>query len=416
MSGNIVLKKRPDQIGVGTCIVSDKAKQYVNQVLESGRLTYGPFTQAFEKKFAAEHGCRFAVFVNSGTSALRISVATLKEKDNWQDGDEIIIPTITFVSDVNIIQHHNLKPVFVDVHPQEYNIDPNKIEAKITSRTRAIMPTHLCGMAADMDPIMALSRKYNLRVIEDACESPFARYNDKPVGAFGDITCFSTYQAHVLATGVGGFAVTDDPELAVILRSTANHGRDGIYLHMDADKGKSEQELKQIVSRRFSFVRPGYSFRCTEFEAAIGLAAMEEGVEKIVNKRQQTANRLAASLGEFDKYIQLPTIPNNRSHVFMMFPLVVRKDVGFSRDDLINHLEQYNVETRMLLPILNQPFIVKRFGDLLPNYPVADYLNQNAFYIGCHESITLNDVEYIEKVLKIFFEAKFATEYEKVSQ
>lgn len=396
-------EKNPDQIGVGTCLISERAKRYVNQVLDSNRLTYGPFSRAFEQAFAAAHGSRFAVFLNSGTSALRVSLAALKERFGWADGDEILIPAITFIADVNIVTHNRLRPVFVDVHPQHYNIDAAKIEEKITPRTRAIIPSHLFGLSAEMDEIMEIARRRQLKVIEDACESSFARYKGRPVGSFGDIGCFSTYQAHILTTGVGGLALTDDPELAVLLRSLANHGRDGIYMQIDDDKGKNEQELKEIVSRRFSFIRAGYSFRATEMEAALGLAELQEGVEKLIRQRQANAGNLISALSPHRAVLQLPTRPDYSDHVFMMFPIVVKEGTSVSRDDLVNYLELHNIETRMMLPILNQPFILKEFGNLSQEYPAAAHINKNGFYIGCHPSVTSADISYIAKVFDSYF-------------
>ncbi len=400
--GQNILQKNPYQIGVGTCDIGERAKKYVNEVLESNRLTYGPFSKKFEQLFAEAHGCKYAVFVNSGTSALRIGLAALKEKYGWDDQDEVIIPTITFISDVNIVVHNNLKVVFVDVDPEHYTIDPAKIEEKITARTRAIIPTHLCGLASDMDPIIALAKKHNLRIIEDACEASFARYKGKAVGNFSDIACYSTYQAHIITTGVGGFALTNDPDLAVLLRSLANHGRDGIYMQIDDDKGKSADELREVVNRRFSFIRPGYSFRATELEAALGVAELEEGVEKGIEIRQKNVQLLLETLRPFSDVLQLPVWPLSSYHVFMMFPIVVKAGSGVNRDELVNFLEQYNVETRRLLPILDQPFILKKFGDLSSQFPVGDHLNKNSFYIGCHPSITRENIEYIGKVFSLY--------------
>ena len=399
-----MINKREQQIGVGTCVISPRAKEYVNKVLDSNRLTYGPFSQQFERAMAEAHQAKYAILVNSGTSALRIAVGALKEKYGWADGDEIILPSITFVSDVNVVTSNRLTPVLADIHPREYNLDPTKIEAKITPRTRAVLPTHLFGMAADMDPIMEIAKRHHLRIIEDACEATFARYRDKSVGAFSDVACWSTYQAHVLTTGVGGLATTSDPELAVLLRSLANHGRDGIYMQIDDDKGKSADEMKQIIQRRFSFIRPGYSYRVTEMEAAIGLAEMEDNIpESQIALRQRNAELLMNILAPFADALQVPTVPADRYHVFMMFPIVVKDPNRVSRDELINHLEAYNIETRMMLPLINQPFFIQAFGDLATQYPVAHHINNNGFYIGCHPSITAADIEYIREVFDLFF-------------
>jgi perosamine synthetase len=396
------LEKWPNQIGVGTCELSNRAKKYVNEVLDTNRLSYGPFSKKFEAEFAAAHGCKFAVFVNSGTSALRISIAALKEKYSWQDGDEIIIPAITFVSDVNVITHNRLTPVFVDVDPNTYTLDPSLIEAKCTERTKAIIPTHLCGLPADMSGIMDVAEARDLNVIEDACESAYARYNDKPVGSFGIINCFSTYQAHIIATGIGGLTTTNDPDLAALLRSLANHGRDIIYTQIDDDKNKSDGEFKKIVSRRFSFLRPGYSYRATELEAAIGLAQIEEGIEDEIRKRQKNGQLLIETLSEY-KQLQLPTWPEKCEHAFMMFPIVLKKEFGIDRDDLVHYLELQNIETRHLLPLINQPFVIDAFGDLSGDCRVAHHLNNNAFYVGCHPLITTEEISYIGRVFGEYF-------------
>ncbi len=397
------LTKRETQLGVGTCNISDLAKKYVNEVLDSNRLTYGPFSKKFEQIFAAAHNCKYAVLLNSGTSALRIAVAALKEKYQWADGDEILLPTITFVADVNVVIHNNLTPVFVDIHDQYYNMDPLKIEAKITPRTKAILVSHLFGGAADMDAIMDIAQKHDLRIIEDACESSFAMYKGKPVGSFSEISCFSTYQAHIVATGVGGLALTNDPELAVTLRSLANHGRDGIYMQIDDDKGKTGEELRQIVSKRCTFVRPGYSFRATEMEAAIGLAQVEESIANEITARQKNAASLTAILQPFETDLQLPAIAPENFHVFMMYPIVIKTGSKANRDDLVNFLESYNVETRRMLPLLDQPYILERYGDLSAEYPVGDHVNKNGFYIASHPDLTEEEITYIGAVFSAFF-------------
>lgn len=399
-----MIEKFSSQIGVGACDLSERAREYVNKALTANRLSYGPFTRAFESSFAKAHNCKYAIFVNSGTSALRISIAALKEVGGWKDGDEVIIPATTFVSDINVLLHNNLHPIFVDVDLLTYNIDVSKIEAVITPRTRAIIPTHLCGLSAEMDTINIIAKKHELKIIEDACEASFARYKGKPVGSMSDIGCFSTYQAHIITTGVGGFAMTNDPNLATILRSLANHGRDGIYITIDDDKGKNPDELKEIVSRRFHFVRPGYSFRATEMEAAIGLAQMDDSVGHILEARRNNAHRLIEILQPYEEFLQLPTWPSTSEHVFMMFPIVVKAGAPFTRDDVVNFLESHNIETRELLPLINQPFIKDTFGDLSNQFTVANFLNHNAFYIGCHPSLTSVELNYIDGVFKEFFE------------
>lgn len=399
------LKKWPVQIGVGSCHISKRQKSYVMKVLDSNRITYGPMIRQFEKEFAASHKKRFGIFTNSGTSALRVSIAALKEKYGWKDGDEVIIPALTFVADLNVVLSNGLAPIFVDVDPQYYSIDPVKLRAAITKKTRAVIAVHLFGLPCDMDSIMAIAKRHGLKIIEDVCESGFVSYKEKPVGSFGDISCFSTYQAHILTTGVGGFALTDDPELGILLRSLVNHGRDGIYVQIDDDRVKDKKKLTEIVNRRFNFIRPGYSFRATELEAALGLAAMHDNIYAAIRKRNRIAQTLTGILKKYSKHLQLPEFPPHASHAFMMFPIVVRK-TAISRDELVSFLEDCNIETRQMLPLINQPYVKKLYGDLSRKYPVSHFINQNGFYIGCHEHLSPQEVKYIGSTFDEFFKSK----------
>ncbi|MCL5412863.1 MAG: DegT/DnrJ/EryC1/StrS family aminotransferase, partial [Candidatus Marsarchaeota archaeon] len=262
-------------IGVGDLKISRYEKKLVKRVLDSNRLSYGPMTKSFEKRFAQLHDSRFAIFTNSGTSCLQIAIAALKEKYNWKDGDEIIVPSTTFVATPNTVIYNNMKPVFVDVDPHTFNINVKKIEEKVTEKTVAIIAVHLLGLPADMGPILDLAKKYGLKVIEDSAETMFASYKGRRVGSIGAIGCFSTYVAHHIVTGVGGLCTTSDPELAVIIRSLANHGRDSIYINIDDDSKRNGKQLNEIIARRFNFVRYGFSYRCTEIEAAIGLGQLK---------------------------------------------------------------------------------------------------------------------------------------------
>ena len=397
------LKKISYQLGVGCGDLGGNEKRYIADVLKTSRLSYGPYSKRFEEMMATLHGCDYGLFVNSGTSALRIAVAALKEAEKWRDNDEIICPAVTFVASSNVIIMNGLRPVFVDVDPQTYNIDPAKIEAAITPKTRAIMVVHLFGQPADMGPIMKIARARKLKVIEDSCETLFARYRGKPVGSFGDISCFSTYIAHLIVTGVGGMACTSNKKYAVIMRSLANHGRDGIYMSMDDDKNLNRRELVQVVSRRFNFVRMGYSFRATEMEAALGVAQLERK-DKIVPARQRIAKQLIEGLKPFERFLQLPTWPSHADHVFMVFPLMVRPGSGIRKKDLVMFLEEHNIETRDLVPLISQPIYKKLYGNIESRYPVARSINRNGFYIGCHQKITQRELSYILAVFRAFFE------------
>jgi len=390
------------QVTVGDFKAGPKEYQYVDEVLRSGRLSYGPFGRRFEAEWAKAHGAKHAVFCNSGTSALHIALQALKRRGNWRDGDEVIVPSVTFVATANVCLHNGLKPVFVDVDPNTYNINPLLIEEKIVPGiTRAIIPVHLCGQPADMPTIQNIAWRYGLSVIEDSCETAFADCHGKPVGSWGDVGCFSTYMAHYVVTGVGGLATTSDPELAKDLRSLMNHGRDGIYISIDDDDGKTPEQMKEIIARRFRFIEAGHSFRCTELEAALGVAQLERR-DQIVARRKEIANGYYRGLFDLQDKLQLPTAPPGVEHVYMMYPLVTRTPED--KAGLVQHLEDHGVETRDLLPLLNQPVYHKLYGkNLINQYPTAKRLDGCGFYIGTHQYIEDDDIAHVVKVVRSYF-------------
>jgi len=393
------LKKFPHQIGVGGLELSGLEKKLVNQVLDSNQLTYGPMSKEFEQKFANSHGCKFGLFMNSGTSALHVALAALKDRHGWADGDEVIVPAVTFVATANAVLHNNMKPIFVDVEKDTYNINPRLIEEKITSKTRAIIPVHLLGLPADMDPILELAKTYRLAVIEDSCETMFATYKGKSVGSIGDVGCFSTYVAHFLVTGVGGFAITNNPDLAVDMRSLMNHGRDSIYIASSDDKNLEGEKLYEVVSKRFSFIHAGHSFRCTELEAAIGIGQFNRSQE-IIARRKEIANKFTKELSVLSDYLQLPSVPLDRTHSFMLYGIGVKNE---SKTKLVRYLEDLNIETRDLLPLINQPIYKRLYGNMDSKYPIATWVNVSCFYIGCHSYMKDNEVDFIISALLNYY-------------
>lgn len=395
------MKKFHHQIGVGGLEISDREKQLVNKVLNSNRLTYGPMTKEFEHKFACMHDVKFGLFMNSGTSALHLALTALKNRHGWADGDEVIVPAVTFVATSNIVLHNNMTPVFVDVEPNTFNINPEKIEEKITKKTRAIIPAHLLGLPASMDPIMQIAKTYRLSVIEDSCETMFAKYKNKIVGSIGDIGTFSTYVAHFIITGVGGFATTNNPELAIDLRSLMNHGRDSIYISCSDDSGVSDEKLHEIIEKRFRFINIGHSFRSTEIEAAIGIGQLERA-DYIIKRRKEIANKYTDNLKKYSDYLQLPFTPADRSHSYMLYGIVVKND---DKRKLVNYLEDLNIETRDLLPLINQPIYRRLYGNLEDNYPIARWINHAGFYIGCHPYMKDDEVDFVIEAFNNYFKS-----------
>lgn len=409
-----MLWRRPlYKISVGCVDIGASEHKLVNEVLDSGWVSPGPKIAEFEEKFAAAHDSKFGVMVNSGTDALRIALATLKEVHGWADGDEVIVPALTFVATVNVILQNKLVPRFVDVDPKTLNLDPSQIRRVRTNRTRAIIPVHLFGLMADMYYLQAES--VGLQIIEDSCETMGTRFVDGheavgyhgdrrngACGSFGDIGCFSTYACHLIVTGVGGIAITNNPDFDQIMRSYANHGRDPYFLG-----GYSQGEKKpslELIRKRFLYHRVGYSARVSEFEAALGLAQLDR-LPTILEKRRKNAvllERLLSSVwwNGVDGALQLPlTIAVNREHAFMMFPIVI-KDDSIDRDLFCLYLERHGVETRPLMPLLTQPIYRKMWGDRSERYPVAHAAQTRGFYVGCHQQLSKTDIEYLARTIE----------------
>jgi dTDP-4-amino-4,6-dideoxygalactose transaminase len=389
------------QIGIGDCDISDRAKALVREVLDSNRLSAGPMMARFESEVAALHGCAYGLMSNSGTSALHIALAALKERNGWEDGDEVLVPAVTFVATANIVLFNGLTPVFCDVEPDYFCLDPTGIEARITQRTRAIIPVHIAGSPCDMDPILEIAAQHELRIVEDSAEAMAVHYKGRPVGSFGDVGCFSTYVAHVISTGVGGLCTTNDLELLAVMKSFMNHGRDAVYTRIDDDADVTRALELEIPARRFSFVRLGHSFRCTELEAALGVAQLEEH-EQRSQRRAEVVQRLTEGLNDLEPYLQLPRSRPEAEHAFMFFPIVVH-DASTSRDALVDHLERSGIETRHLLPLINQPVYRRLLGDLDADCPIAARLNETAFYVGCQPELSNADVDYVVSRFHSFF-------------
>jgi len=394
-----------DKIGVGCASVTDLEKKYVMDALDNQRLSQGKYVNAFEKKFAAMHNQKYGVMCNSGTTALELALATLAEVGKWEKEDEVLVPAITFIATSNACIHVGLKPVFVDVDPVTYNMNPDEIEKHITSRTRCIIPVHAFGMPCDMDRIMEIARKHDLRVLEDCAESHFAKYKGQPVGGFGDISAFSTYVAHTITTGIGGVVCTSDSLHAEILRSLVAHGRACTCERCIASDGKAvcPKRMKTDIDRRFMFVRLGYSYRVGEIEGALGLAQIER-VDEIMGKRKDHALAMNAALVDYEDLIQLPKCPDYIEHTYMMYPVVIKENSGIEYKEMIDYLEANNIETRPMLPLLNQPIYKEIFGDIEDEYPVAKYIDSHGFYIGCHHEMTEEQIVYVVDTMKAFLD------------
>lgn len=280
-----------NKIGVGYASVSEIEKKYVMDALNDQRLSQGKFVATFEKRFATMHGHKYGVMCNSGTGALHLALEALREVDGWTDEAEVLVPAITFIATSNAVLHAGMKPVFVDVDPVTYNMDPDEIEKHITDQTKCIIPVHCFGMPCDMSRIVPIGKKHGLRILEDCAEAHFAKVDGQTVGSFSDIMASSTYVAHTITTGVGGVMCTSDRELMEILRSLVAHGRACTCERCLASDGKTvcPKRMETEMDRRFTFVRLGYSYRVGELEGALGLGQLER-MEEIMGARRRVSH------------------------------------------------------------------------------------------------------------------------------
>ena len=355
------------KIGLGWNAVNSKtAEREILEVLRSGNYSPGKKVKEFEDKWAKLHKSKRSLFVNSGTDALRLSLLALKEKYNWPNGSEVAVPAITFVASVNTIIQAGLRPFFVDVSMYTYLMNPWNLQHRIqTAHTKlvAVMPVHLFGQRCTTE-IFEMAKNYRLKVIEDSCETVANETR-------GDVSCHSTYMAHHVTTGVGGFASTNDEELADLIWSYGNHGR--------REKGK------------FNFDRVGYSSRATEFEAVLGLSQLKDLKENLIKRRGVFVDLLDA-LEPFEDFSYVKVTDNT----CMMFPIEISERSTINKEEFMDYLTKNGIENRNLMPITNQ----KCYQNIVKEdyFPMAQRLNKTGFYIPCHPGITKNQIKQIAKV------------------
>lgn len=393
------------RIGIGTFKTTPRIRALVNQVLESGQLSYGPLSLEFEQRFAGIHGCQYGILSNSGTSSLQVALQALKEIHRWESG-QVILPATTFVATANIVTHNRMVPVFVDVDPKTYNLDPLLVARYVTPDTRVVLPVHLFGQPADMTRLQAvvhsLPHQADLKFIEDSCETMFAKHNGLMVGGHGDIACFSMYVAHLLVSGVGGIATTNNPDYAAKMRSLVNHG-----LSLDNLNPGANFSPQPMMGRRFVFDSVGHSFRITEFEAACALAQLDD-VRQMLNLRRGHARhlttRLEAANQQYGKHFRTPYIAPENEHSFMMYPVVLEGKARGRKAELTAHLNKLGIETRDMLPLLNQPvFKYLNWRD----YPVSADLIENGFYVGIHQGLLISDITYLAEAFALWIDSDF---------
>lgn len=344
--------------------------RYVARCLETNWISStGNNIEQFEKKFARCCGARYGISCTSGTTALHLALATL----GIGKGDEVIIPTFTMIATANAVTYTGATPVLVDAEPDTWNIDPEKIEEKITERTRAVIVVHTYGHPADMDKILSVAKKYHLYVVEDAAEAHGAEYKGKKIGSIGNIACFSFYANKIITTGEGGMLTTNDKKIAEVARELRSHAF-------------SEE-------RHFWHQYVGYNYRMTNLQAAIGLAQVER-FDEFVQLRIGHA-RLYNSMLKGIKGIILPPETKDVKNVYWMYSILIEDELGISRDELRGGLAERGVETRtFFIPMHLQPIYFRRYPQ---RFPIAEELCRKGMYLPSASSLTEEEINYVVK-------------------
>jgi dTDP-4-amino-4,6-dideoxygalactose transaminase len=398
------------KVPFGTITITETAKRLIAESLETKRISCGKLVREFEDRFAELLGVKEAVAVSSGTDADILALAVLHDF-GAQRGDEVIVPALSFVATGNAVIHAGFTPVFVDIERDTLNIDPTRIEAAITPKTRAIMPVHLMGKPAEMDSINAIAKKHNLIVVEDAAEAHGALYKGKPAGTLGDLAAFSTYVAHIITTGEGGVITTNNEGYGEILRSLRSHGRncnckrcvmntDTVTYCAKRFRGEGGEDV------RFTFDRIGYSCKMNELEAAIGIGAMEV-YNDILKKRHEN---LMYVLSRFDRFAPwLSTIKEEPYEQIgpHAIPIIINEGAPFTRAELTQHLEKNGIETRTLFVSMpTQCLGFEYLGYKLGQFPTAEYMGNNGIHIGCHQDVGTEEMDFVLETLGRFIESE----------
>lgn len=392
------MEKSARKITVGTVSVGERGKALVLDALNRGRISGGRFVDEFEKAFAGYHGVKHGVAVSSGTDADAIAVAVLHD-GGAERGDEIVVPALTFISVANAVLHAGFVPVFADIDRRSWNIDPASIERVITPRTRAILAVHNFGRPAAMDELGDIASSRELMLIEDAAEAHGARYKDRLVGTIGAMGAFSFYVAHILTTGEGGMVITDDSDLAGLLRSLRAHGRACdcrvCVLNTDSAYCPLRYRYGDNVDIRFHFERVGFSSKMNEMEAALGIEQVEH-MDEIVEKRRENLFYLNETLSPYGEFLELLEEQPHERISPLCYPVVLTEAAPFERFELTKFLEQRGIETRpMFGSIPTQQPSYRWMGYAPGDFPAAEYVGSRGFYIGCHQNVSRDDLDYI---------------------
>ena len=396
----------------GKCIGKEELKNMVEASLD-GWLTTGRFNDEFQKKLSAFLGVKCLLTVNSGSSANLVAFSTLtssKLKERAiKKGDEIITVAASFPTTVNPIMQFGAIPVFLDIKIPTYNIDENLIEESITSKTKAIMIAHTLGNPFNVKKIKEICDKYNLWLIEDTCDALGSKYNNQLVGTFGDLATLSFYPAHHITMGEGGAVFTNSIKLKRIADSFRDWGRD-CYCEPGKDNTCNKRfdwqlgDLPYGYDHKYTYSHMGYNLKITDMQAACGLAQLDR-LEGFIKKRKENFNFLHKSLKELEEFLILPEPEKNSEPSWFGFPLSLKKNNQYNRNDLIKYLDANKIGTRLLFSgnLIKQPYMKDVLFKAHSNLKNTDFVMENTFWIGVYPGLSKDHLSFAIEKLKIFF-------------
>jgi dTDP-4-amino-4,6-dideoxygalactose transaminase len=355
--------------------IGEEEIQAVVKVMRSGYLTSGlgagPVVTQFESNFAKFAGAKHAIAVNTGTAALHAAIAAVGVKS----GDEVILPSFTFVATAEAVVLAGGKPVFADIDPETYNIAPAAIEKAVTKKTKALVPVDLYGLSADMKPIREIAAKHALAVVEDAAQAHGLTYKGKPPGAFADAACWSLYASKNMTTGEGGVVTTNDDKTAEVVKMVRTHG----------EKAKYASEIL------------GCNYRMSEIQAAIGVVQLEK-LPSFVAKRQENAQSLTEILSKSDK-LCLPAEPKGGKHSWYLYTARLYNGTETARNRLLDELHKKGIgaEAYYVNPVHQMPYYQNSFG--MQKLPETEKAAKQVFSLPVHPGVTAEQVEFIGKMV-----------------
>ena len=351
--------------------------------LRSGWLTMGPKTIDFEEKFNKYIGSKNAVSMNSCTACLHIALKTI----GLNEGDEVIVPTITFTATAEVITYFNARPVLVDIDKETCNIDVSKIEEKITKRTRAIIPVHYSGHPCDMDEILDIAKRYNLLVIEDAAHAIPAWYKNRKIGTIGDITCFSFYATKALTTGEGGMATTENDAWADKMEILRLHG-----ISKDAWKRYTNEG-----SWYYEVVDAGYKYNMTDIQAALGIAQLKK-IDWMWRRRKEIADKYTEAFKSLNE-VTTPYVKAERESAWHLYVLKLNHAMlKIERNQFIEELKNRGIMTSVhFIPLYRHPYYKNTFKYDLQDFPASESIYKRIISLPIYPSMTNEDVERVEE-------------------